>query len=148
MLEEIYLWTFCISTHQVARDTDSLLDYLFKSVHIMNSFTRQTECLPPEQKVGMLKLSKDNVFPLGKVQADLLASHDKSLVFPKFRFLQLWCKSHLQHPSGPTCTTSMGFQVQEAKRKYKTHSACSVTVIKPFVCDPGFLNLLSTFMKL
>lgn len=67
MLEENYPWAFYISTHQVARDTDSLLDYLLKSVHIMNSLTRQTDCLPPEQKAGVLTFSKDNIFLLGKV---------------------------------------------------------------------------------
>ena len=142
MLEENYPWAFYISTHQVTRD------YLFKSVHIMNSLTRQTDCLPPEQKAGVLTFSKDNIFLLGKVQADFLTSHYKSLVFSQCRFPKLWCKSPLQHPSRPICTTSMGFLVQEVKHKYKTHSACSVTIIKPFVCDPGFLNLLSTFMKL
>ena len=61
MLEENYPWAFYISTHQVTRD------YLFKSVHIMNSLTRQTDCLPSEQKAGVLTFSKDNIFLLGKV---------------------------------------------------------------------------------
>lgn len=87
MLEDNSQWVFCISAYQVARDTDSLfLDYLFTDVCIRNSLLRQRECLPPEQKAGVLKFNKDNVFPLGKAWASLLASHYKSLVFPKLSF--------------------------------------------------------------
>lgn len=88
MLEDNSQWIFCISAYQVARDTDSLfLDCLFKDVCIRNSLLRQRECLSPEQKAGVLKFNKDNVFPLGKAWASLLTSHYKSLVFPKLRFL-------------------------------------------------------------
>lgn len=75
----------------VTRDTNSLFpDYIFMDVCIPNSLIRYRESIPLEQKTGVLKFNKDNVYPLSKVWADMLASHYKKLVFLRFRVPQLW----------------------------------------------------------
>lgn len=129
----------------MARDTDCLfLDSILKDFCIMNSLIRQKECLPLEQKAGVLKFNKDNIIPLGKTWADLLASHYQSLVFANSGFLSC----NLQPPSRPTSTASMRFLVHEEPCKYKADNACSIIIIQSFVCDPGILNLLPALMRL
>lgn len=59
------------------------------SIWTTNSHIRQRECLSPEQKTGVLKLNKDNIYPLEKIWSDLLEFYYKSLIFTTFKANQL-----------------------------------------------------------
>ena len=136
----------CVYAYLTIRDSGCLCSRL----SFQNSLRRQRQCLPPEQRAGMLSVqyNKDSISFQNKGKACLLLIIKDSVFLisrlPPCYTTHCMCKYHLAF----FCLLGIETQENSAKNLLIFRPLLLLQKINSFVSDAGVSDLLPTSMKL